>query len=43
LLRAYPASWRSEYGEELEALLLARPLTFAVAFDVARGGAAPSE
>jgi hypothetical protein len=40
LLRIYPASWRSEYGEELETVLLTRRLTALAALDVARGGVA---
>jgi len=35
LLRLYPAEWRAEYGEELEALLALRPLTPYVFVDVA--------
>jgi hypothetical protein len=38
LLRLYPASWRREYGAELEDLLLTRPLTAAVAADVVSNG-----
>jgi 4-amino-4-deoxy-L-arabinose transferase-like glycosyltransferase len=39
LLRAYPARWRREYGEELIALLEARPLSFqAVADVIVHGG-----
>ena len=38
LLRLYPAAWRQEYGGEFEDLLLARPLTAAVAADVVFNG-----
>ena len=38
LLRIYPASWRHEYGAELEDLLVARPLTAAVVTDVFSNG-----
>jgi hypothetical protein len=34
LLRLYPSIWRNEYGEELKALLLLRPLTAFVIGDV---------
>jgi len=34
LLRAYPRSWRDEYGEELAGVLARRRLTFAVVTDV---------
>ena len=37
MLRAYPRSWRGEYGEELAGLLARRRLTFAVVADVLRG------
>jgi len=36
LLRLYPAAWCSEYGAELSAMLLARPLSAAIVFDIAR-------
>lgn len=39
LLRAYPRSWRDEYGEELAGLLARRRLTFTVAADVLGGAA----
>jgi hypothetical protein len=35
LLRLYPPAWRKEYGAELQGVLLARPLTAAIVFDVA--------
>jgi hypothetical protein len=38
LLRLYPRPWREEYGPELEALLLARPLDMRVVADVAANG-----
>jgi hypothetical protein len=34
LLRAYPRSWRDEYGEELAGILAQRRLTFGVAADI---------
>ncbi len=34
LLRAYPRSWRDEYGDEFAGLLTRRRLTFAVVVDV---------
>lgn len=37
LLRLYPTDWRERYGGELAILLETRPLTVAVAFDLARG------
>jgi hypothetical protein len=36
-MRAYPRSWREEYGEEFAGLLAQRRLTFAVAADVLAG------
>jgi hypothetical protein len=33
LLRLYPAKWRAEYGQELESILSARPVTWAVIAD----------
>jgi hypothetical protein len=39
LVRAYPRSWREEYGEELAGVLARRRLTFAVAVDVLGGAA----
>jgi hypothetical protein len=39
LLRAYPRSWREEYGEELAGVLARRGLTFAVVADVLGGAA----
>lgn len=39
LLRLYPAPWRDRYGDELAILLDTRPLTVAVALDLARGAA----
>jgi hypothetical protein len=39
LLRAYPRSWRDEYGEEFAGLLAQRRLTFAVVADVLSGAA----
>jgi hypothetical protein len=39
LLRAYPRSWRDEYGEELAGLLAAKRLSFAVMADVLGGAA----
>ncbi len=38
LLRVYPATWRDEYGSELEDLLLARPLGARIAADVLASG-----
>jgi hypothetical protein len=38
LLRAYPAVWRENYGEELVTLLEARPLTLAIVRDVVQNG-----
>ena len=38
LLRLYPAAWRREYGEELTAILLERPLNARVIADVAWNG-----
>ena len=38
LMRLYPASWRDEFGAELQDLLLARPLTFAIACNVLWSG-----
>jgi hypothetical protein len=35
LLRFYPKAWRAEYGAELSSMLLARPLSAAIVFDVA--------
>jgi hypothetical protein len=37
LIGLYPASWQAEYGQELEALLAQRGLTFWAALDVAWG------
>ena len=37
LLRLYPASWRSRYGEEFTELLLARPPSPRDRFDIVRG------
>jgi hypothetical protein len=34
LLRTYPATWRSEYGDELALMLASRPLTLSVGGDV---------
>ena len=39
LLRAYPRSWRDEYGEEFAGLLAIRRLTFAAVADVLGGAA----
>ena len=39
LLRAYPRSWRDEYGDEFAGLLAQRRLTFAVVADVLSGAA----
>ena len=39
LLRAYPRSWRDEYGEELAGILRKRPLTPSAAADILRGAA----
>jgi hypothetical protein len=39
LVRLYPARWRAEYGEEIEALLAARELTPFAALDVIRSAA----
>lgn len=36
LMRLYPKAWRAEYGDELSSMLLARPLSAAVVFDIAR-------
>lgn len=36
LLYLYPKAWRAEYGDELRAMLLARPLTAAIVVDIAR-------
>ena len=36
LVRLYPASWRHEYGDELQEILLNRPLTAGIAADVVR-------
>lgn len=38
LMRLYPAAWRREYGEELTAILLERPLGARVIADVAWNG-----
>lgn len=38
LLSLYPEKWRIEYGEELEELLLSRPLSAATIGDVLRNG-----
>jgi hypothetical protein len=38
LLRAYPASWRDRYGEELATILEGRSLTLAIVLDVLRNG-----
>ena len=38
LLRLYPTAWRSEYGPELEGMLLARPLGPCVVADVLWNG-----
>jgi hypothetical protein len=38
LLRLYPTAWRAEYGDELIAILTARPLTPRIAADVAWNG-----
>jgi hypothetical protein len=38
LLNFYPEKWRIEYGEELDALLLSRPLNGAIISDVLRNG-----
>jgi hypothetical protein len=38
LLRAYPASWRDRYGEELATILEGRSLTPPIVFDVLRNG-----
>ncbi|WP_321475431.1 hypothetical protein [uncultured Paludibaculum sp.] len=38
-MQLYPAEWRTEYGEELGALLALRPITPAVLVDVARSAA----
>ena len=37
LIRLYPAAWRERYGEELAALLVERPPTFADRIDIVRG------
>jgi len=39
LLRAYPRSWRGEYGEELAGVLVQKRLTLGVVADVAGNGA----
>ena len=39
LLKAYPRSWRAEYGEELAGVLAQKRLTPALLFDVLRGAA----
>jgi len=39
LLRAYPAAWRKEYGEELRSLLLSQPLSASAVGDVLLNGA----
>jgi hypothetical protein len=39
LLRAYPRSWRDEYGEELAGVLAHKRLTLRVVADVVRNGA----
>ena len=36
MLRLYPKAWRAEYGDELSSMLLARPLSVAIVFDIAR-------
>src|SRR5579863_10083813 len=38
LLYFYPEKWRMEYGEELDALLLSRPLSAAIIGDVLLNG-----
>jgi len=38
LLFAYPAAWRREYGEELQSILMARPLSIRIAIDVISNG-----
>ena len=38
LLRAYPASWRESYGEELATILEGRSLTLPIVLDVLRNG-----
>ena len=38
LLRLYPASWREQYGAELEDLILAQPLTIVTLVDVLWNG-----
>ncbi len=38
LLRVYPVDWRREYGPELAAILLSRPLTGGILGDVLRNG-----
>jgi len=38
LLRAYPRSWRDEYGEEFAGVLAQKPLTLRVVADVLGGG-----
>ena len=38
LLRIYPAQWRGEYGPELSAILLARPLTAGIVCDILQNG-----
>ena len=42
LLRLYPAAWRAEYGPELTAILLARPLSPRVIGDVMWNGSKQS-
>jgi hypothetical protein len=36
MLRLYPKAWRAEYGDELGSMLLTRPLSAAIVFDIAR-------
>ena len=38
LMRLYPPSWRAEYGDELNDILLARPLTARVVADIVWNG-----
>jgi hypothetical protein len=38
LLRVYPASWRAEYGSELQELMRVRPLSLRTVVDVIRNG-----
>lgn len=40
LTKIYPRSWRDSYGPEIEAILLARPLTAAATLDVLRSATA---